>query len=187
MVYRVFLSSTSKDLAAHREAVERAILRLEGFMPIVMENFGARDGTASQIDEAKVRECDVFVGLIGHLYGSSPKDNPTSYTEQEFELATALGRPRLMLVASDEFRLPANLIEPEEKRQHQIAFRTRVLEERVVAMFDDPASLAGLVTQALANWRAEREKVDQITADLIAAKEAAARHEARAGELERAL
>jgi Domain of unknown function (DUF4062) len=187
MVYRVFLSSTSKDLATHRDAVERAILRLEGFAPIVMENFGARDATADQIDEAKVRGCDVIVGLVGHCYGSSPNDNPASYTEQEFDLATALGRPRLMLVASDEFRLPANLIEPEEKRQRQVAFRTRVLEERVVALFDDPAVLAGLVTQALANWRAEREQVDQITADLVAAKEAAAKHEARAAELERAL
>jgi tetratricopeptide (TPR) repeat protein len=187
MAYKVFLSSTSRDLANHREAVERAILRLEGFMPIVMENFGARDATASQIDEAKVRECDVFVGLVGHCYGSSPKDNPTSYTEQEFDLATALGRLRLMLVASDEFRLPASLREPEERHLRQVAFRARVLEERVVAMFDDPAGLAGLVTQALANWRAEREKVDPITADLVAAKEAAARHEARAAELERAL
>ena len=93
MVYKVFLSSTSQDLAAHREVVERAISRLDGFMPIVMENFGARDATASEIDEAKVHPCDVFVGLVGHCYGSSPKDNPISYTEQEFDLATALGRP----------------------------------------------------------------------------------------------
>jgi hypothetical protein len=168
MVYRVFLSSTSKDLAAHREAVTRAISGLDGFHPIVMETFGARDATASQIDEAKIRECDVFVGLVGHCYGSSPKDNPTSYTEQEFDLATALGRPRLMLVATDEFKLPANLIEPEAKRQRQAAFRARVLEGRVVARFDDPAGLAGLVTQALANWRGEREKA---TKEPIAAKE----------------
>jgi tetratricopeptide (TPR) repeat protein len=180
MDYKVFLSSTSKDLATHREAVTRAISGLDGFYPIVMETFGARDGTASQIDEAKIRECDVFVGLVGHCYGSSPKDNPTSYTEQEFDLATSLGRPRLMLVASDEFRLPASLREPEEKHLRQVAFRTRVMEGRVVATFDDPAGLAGLVTQALANWRAEREKVDQITEELIAAKEHAA-------ELERTL
>ena len=187
MVYKVFLSSTSKDLAAHRQAVERAISGLEGFAPIAMENFGARDATASEIDEAKVHACDVFIGLVGHCYGSSPKDDPTSYTEQEFDLASALSRPRLMLVASDEFRLPASLREPEEKHRRQVAFRARVLEGRVVAMFDDPAGLAGLVIQALHNWRAEREQVDQITADLVAATEAAAQHEARAAELERAL
>ena len=116
----------------------------------------------------------MFVGLVGHCYGSSPTDNPTSYTEQEFDLATTLGRPRLMLVASDEFKLPANLIEPEEKRQRQAAFRARVLEERVVAMFDDPAGLAGLVTQALANWRASRE--NGRASSCRAAKDARRRH-----------
>jgi hypothetical protein len=65
MVYRVFLSSTSKDLAAHREAAERAILSLDGFAPIAMENFGARDTNARGIDEQKLREADLLVGLMG--------------------------------------------------------------------------------------------------------------------------
>jgi len=52
----------------------------------------------------------------------------------------------------------------------------------VVAMFDDPVELGDLVGRALANWR-----VDRITAELVAAKEAAAGHEARAAELERPL
>ena len=187
MAYRVFLSSTSKDLAEHREAVLGAIARLDGFSPIAMENFGARDLTASQIDEAKIRECEVFLGLVGHCYGSSPAGNPISYTEQEYDRAKALGRPRLMLVASNDFPLPARLIEPEDKRRRQEVFRSRVLEERVVALFDEAGRLQSLATQALANWRAEREQVDRIMADLVAAKEAAARHEARAAELERRL
>ena len=41
MVYRVFLSSTSQDLADHREEVLAAIVRLDGFEPIAIENFGA--------------------------------------------------------------------------------------------------------------------------------------------------
>jgi hypothetical protein len=50
MVYQVFISSTSKDLAEHRGAVVAAILGLDGFAPIAMENFGARDMTAVEID-----------------------------------------------------------------------------------------------------------------------------------------
>jgi hypothetical protein len=42
MVDKVFLSSTGKDLAGNREIAERAISRLGGFIPIDMENFGAR-------------------------------------------------------------------------------------------------------------------------------------------------
>ena len=107
MDYNVFLSSTSKDLAAHREAVTRAISASTASRRSSWKPSAPAMRTASEIDDAKVRACDVFVGLVGHCYGSSPKDDPTSYTEQEFDLATTLGRPRLMLVASDEFRLPA--------------------------------------------------------------------------------
>lgn len=177
MTYRVFLSSTSKDLVLHRAAVERAILGLDGFAPIAMEHFGARDTTASGIDETKVRECQVFVGLVGHCYGSSPGNGAPSYTEQEYELAKALGLPRLMFVAVEGFRLPANLVETATKRRRQQAYRARVLKERVVASFDEPAGLGGLVTAALHNWRTEREQVDRITAELLATKEKAARLE----------
>ena len=87
MAYRVFLSSTSKDLAAYRKAVHRAIDALDGFEPIRMESFGAGDTDATGIDEQKLREADLLVGLMGHCYGSSPPDDPTSYTEQEYDFA----------------------------------------------------------------------------------------------------
>ncbi len=176
MVYQVFISSTSKDLVEHRKAVVSAIMGLDGFAPIAMDDFGARDMTAAEIDDAKVRECEVFVGLVGHCYGSSPANGAASYTEQEYELAKALGRPRLMFVATDEFALPVRLVEPATKQRRQKAFRTRVLKERVVAEFDDPAELAGLVGRALANWR-----VDQITAAAARCQPEGRRSRARAG------
>ena len=46
LVDRVFLSTTSKDLAAYREAVHPATDALDGFEPIRMESFGARDDDA---------------------------------------------------------------------------------------------------------------------------------------------
>jgi hypothetical protein len=89
MAYRVFLSSTSKDLAAYRGAVHRAIDALDGFDLIGMESFGARDTDARGIDEQKLREADLLVGLMGHCYGSSPPGDPTSFTEQEYVLRSA--------------------------------------------------------------------------------------------------
>ncbi len=41
-MYKVFLSSTSRDLEAYREAVHRAIDGLPGFSLVKMEDFGAR-------------------------------------------------------------------------------------------------------------------------------------------------
>ncbi len=43
MTKSVFISSTSKDLQAHREVVRDTILRLES-LPIDMIYFGAREG-----------------------------------------------------------------------------------------------------------------------------------------------
>jgi tetratricopeptide (TPR) repeat protein len=187
MAYRVFLSSTSKDLAAYREAVHRAIDALDGFALIKMESFGARDTDARGIDEQKLRAADLLVGLMGHCYGSSPRDHPTSFTEQEYDLAA--GRepplPRLMFVAPDHFPVPHHLIEPDDKRARQKAFRERVMADRVVASFNSPQELATGVATALANWRVER-----ITAELVAAREEAAKYReeaARRAELERSL
>jgi len=35
----------------------------------------------------KVAECDLFVLIVGHLYGGYPKGSETSYTEREYNTA----------------------------------------------------------------------------------------------------
>jgi hypothetical protein len=45
-MYKVFFSSTSRDLADYREAVRRALDGMPGFRLIKMEDFGARDANA---------------------------------------------------------------------------------------------------------------------------------------------
>ena len=63
-VRRVFLSSTTIDLAPHRAAAYQAIEGLDNNHCVRMEDFGAR---AQQTDEfccAKVGACDVFVGIV---------------------------------------------------------------------------------------------------------------------------
>jgi tetratricopeptide (TPR) repeat protein len=179
MAYQVFLSSTSKDLVAEREAVEQAIRGLDGFVSIAMENFGARADAAAEFDDRKIRECDVVVGLLGLCYGTCPRDGPPSFTEREYNCAKAAGIDRLMLVSPPNFPVPGNLIEGDAQRESQRAFRQRVKEDLIAevaeAAFTSPAALASAVTKALYHWR-----VDRMTAELVAAKEGAAREAARA-------
>ena len=89
-----------------------------------------------------------------------------------------------MLVSPDDFPVAGDLIEPDAQRQRQQAFRARVKTDLVAnvsdAAFVSPDALGGAVMQALANWRADRERTDEIVAELVAAK-------ARAAELEWAL
>ncbi len=149
----VFLSSTGADLTGHRRAVHDAIERLDGWHCVWMEDFGARTETAASFDPRKVAECDLFVGLIGHRHGHAPPpgDGP-SYTEQEYAAAVTGGKPRLMFVASDDFAIAARLIEPDNTRGRQQAFRARVMAEQTVVFFDEAATLAGRVVQAIRNW-----------------------------------
>ena len=140
--YRVFLSSTSRDLEAYREAVHRAIDGLPGFELVKMEDFGARDASAKDLCARLVRECDVFVGLLGHFYGSCPPGEPVSFTELEYRTATAARLSRLMFLAPEDFPIPASLRESETLFERQKALRREVRAERVVDDFDTPEKRA---------------------------------------------
>ena len=83
----VFLSSTSRELAKYREKVIDALQRLDGWDVIHMERFGARTWDADDFCLKKVRQCDVFVGVLGYCYGSLHEDSGKSFTEREYDEA----------------------------------------------------------------------------------------------------
>ena len=160
-VKTVFLSSTAKDLTAYRKAAGDAINALEGYKCIRMEEFGARDAMADDFCREKVAECDVFVGILGHCYGGSPKGSEESYTEQEYDSAIIAGVPRLMFLAPEDFPLPTNLREPDERWSKQRAFRDRVSTERIRDTFSSPEDLTRRVVQAIHNWAQQQAAADQ--------------------------
>jgi hypothetical protein len=167
-IRRVFLSSTAKDLKEYREAAYQAI---EGPYHHCdrMENWGAQDDEADHFCAQRVEECDVFVGIVGHCYGSLPKGKRKSYTEREYDVARRTGKPRLMFVAPDDFPVPASLIEPDEKRAKQAAFRKRVCSEGVCAPFRSPDELVAAVQQALRDWEAAKPRARATRASASAA------------------
>ena len=146
---KVFLSSTSKDLFEYREAVAKAIHGLDGYHCVQMENFGARNQQALEFCRGKVRECDIFVGILGLLYGSCPEGVNLSYTEDEYVTAIEAGIPRLMFVSPEGFNVPGTLREPDEIWTRQQAFRSRVNKDQIRATFSDPDELARVVVSAI--------------------------------------
>jgi tetratricopeptide (TPR) repeat protein len=158
---KVFLSSTFRDLAAYREAVIKALEGLDGWHCVRMETFGARDREADEFCRKKVAECDLFVGVLGHLYGTCPPGKDKSYTEREYDAAVEAKLPRLMFIAPQDFNVPANLIEPDAQRKKQADFRSRASAERMRATFTTPADLAALVVQAIHNWEQEQPRLEE--------------------------
>ncbi len=118
----VFLSSVGQGLEEYREAAYRAIQKLTGYHCVRMEDFTATTADPVQFCIEKVRDCDVFVGIVGLRHGSSPAGEERSMSEIEYDAACEAGRPRLMLFAPEEFPVPGNLIESDSKRERQGAF-----------------------------------------------------------------
>lgn len=155
---KVFLSSTFRDLIDYRKALCDAVEGLDGYYCVRMELFGARDWEASAFCQSKVSECDLFIGVLGHLHGSCPQGSEQSYTEHEYDAAVTAGISRLMFVAPDDFDLPVNLREPDTKWQRQEAFRQRVSQEQIRDTFGSPQDLAFKVIKAIRNWELEQPR-----------------------------
>jgi len=153
-VVRVFLSSTFRDLEPHRAAVIAAIDSLDGHECVCMERFGARAWFADDFCLRQARECDVFVGLLGHYYGSCPWDCDTSYTEREYDAAA--GKDRLMFLVPEGVVTADLPPEPPATQQKQQDFRLRASAEQIRDTFVSPHDLAWRALRAIHNWQHER-------------------------------
>ena len=157
--WRVFVSHTSelRNFPAGGKSyvaeTERAIAAA-GHVAVDMADFAAADQSAAELCAGRVRGCDVYVGVLGTRYGSPVRDKPEmSYTELEFDTATAAGLPRLMFVldtdAADVGIPLAQLIDTAFGARQE-AFRNRVRASGLVTQsFASPDQLGRLVERSL--------------------------------------
>lgn len=160
MLTTVFLSSTAKDLAPYRDAVNKAIQRRDGYHCVRMEDFGARSQRPEDFCRKAVGESDIFVCILGLLYGSQPEGSEQSFTEIEYEAAALYSKPRLVFMVPDDFPIPGNLLEVEndERRRRQQAFRDRARKHCISETFATPDELALDVISALDNWERDQQR-----------------------------
>jgi tetratricopeptide (TPR) repeat protein len=157
----VFISSTSRDLGEYREAVDRAIRRLE-LRPINMDDFGSQPGGASGVSLREVAKADMFVGIIARRYGYVPHEGAASITEQEYDEAVRRQVPRLMYLLDPAYAWPEERIEQGEVAQSKLAaFRIRVESQDVRSFFTSPEDLAAKVTADLVKLVDEQHRQDR--------------------------
>lgn len=106
---QVFVSHTA-DMAkipAGRSFVQAALdaIGRARMASVDMRYFAAREGSPAEYCRRRVRECEIYVAVIGFRYGSLVDGEGVSYTELEFLAATAAGLPRLVFLLAEEARV----------------------------------------------------------------------------------
>ena len=150
---KVFISSTYAELTDYREAV-RARLEMLEIPGIRMEMFGSDEDSPLKVSLDRLEECDLYIGLIGHTYGSVPPGETRSFTRCEYERAEELrqeGRMRLLLyLAAEGIQLSAEILKREvDKLGLQDEFRRELKRNHTTAFFSSPSELAHLVVADL--------------------------------------
>ena len=155
-IRRVFISHTSEftKYPEKKSFIDAAIAAVNraGCVPFDMSYFTARDEKPAQYCHDRVRECDVYVGVIGLRYGSPVRDRSEfSYTELEFEAASQVpAKTRLVFLLDPTSKVPVDLFSDTEYGRRQKEFRKRLGDAGITCKpFSDAHELEKLIFQAL--------------------------------------
>jgi len=166
--WQVFVSHTSelRDFPAglsYVGAVERAI-SAAGHVIVNMAGFPAAADAPAHVCAERVRQCDVYVGVLGTRFGSPVRDQPeVSYTELEFDTATVAGLDRLVFLLDTDAAdvgIPLSSLIDREFGARQDGFRRRVQDSQLVTRsFASPAELGQLVERSLRDLADTRSRI----------------------------
>ncbi|RIK43174.1 MAG: hypothetical protein DCC55_06470 [Chloroflexi bacterium] len=142
---RVFISSTWEDLRPEREAVEKALHRMQNTAFAGMEYFGSRSETPKELSLAEVDRSDVYIGIFAHRYGSG-------ITEAEYRRARQRELPCLIYRKDESVPVvPAYMERDAEKAAKLEALKQELQQHHTVSSFHSPDQLATQVIADLHN------------------------------------
>ena len=153
----VMISSTVHDLPDYREKVMDGCWRADMF-PKMMERLTAMNADAVEASLKMVDEADVYLGIFAHRYGTIPDGHEVSITELEYDRAVGRNIPRLIFVMSDEVPVKPKDFATGEAQTKLNALKARLQKNNVVALFEEPQHLKGLVLQALNEIKIQLEE-----------------------------
>jgi len=139
---QVFISSVMSELPAERQAVANAV-RAVGLVPVMFEEFGAREADAEEAYLAEVESAEIFVGILGRRYGKLLKSR---YSATHAEYRHALDHASRMALWTSS---AADREGPEQ------SFLDEVRVFHVVPEFNTPADLQRRVEERLNRIAAE--------------------------------
>ena len=110
--FRIFLSSVQSEFATERrllaEYIRTEALLGRFFDIFLFEEAVARDQSPACVYLGEVEQSDVYMGLLGSEFGYETESG-VSATESEYDLATWLGKTRLVFIKSVSRRDPREI------------------------------------------------------------------------------
>lgn len=152
-----FLSSTS-DLDDCRRLVDKAIANLGEWTCRQMDRFPASGEPPEAVCKRHIEPCDVFIGIVGYVYGCPVPERAQSFCEMEYATAKASGIDCLMFLASDEFLQPAAMLSEKRHFCKQHRFRQQIEQDVTVCRFGTPDELALQVVTSIHQWEKQRQR-----------------------------
>ena len=150
--WRVFVSSTSRDLYEERQALEKALHQLRTSEFNGMEYFGSMPETPKEACLKKVEESNVYVGIFAERYGYVDPDTGLSMTELEYREARSRDLPCLIYIkASSDSDDTKQADTSEEDKNKLAALKAELKRTHVVSSFTTADNLATKVVIDLYN------------------------------------
>jgi GTPase SAR1 family protein len=160
---RIYVSSTSLDLAEYRRAVIRALQR-SGHTPVCMEHHAPGDVVPKDESLREVATCDVYIGIFAWRYGFIPQGCEFSITEMEYREAQRLKTTKLIFLLRENVEWPAEYREGGENGQRIRELREKLKQDKWVGFFTNPDNLATEVLAATSRVAAEKLKAEFVGA-----------------------
>lgn len=116
--YRVYISSTYKDLLDQREAAAKVVRELR-HQTIAMEDYVSTETKPVEKCCADVRSAHIYIGIIAFRYGYIPDGYDKSITHLEYEAAGDAGIPRLLFLIDESAPWPVNMLDDDMRNIRQ--------------------------------------------------------------------
>src|ERR1700730_17603640 len=107
---RVVVSATYADLKEHRRAVSDVLARLRQEYR-GMEFFGSSSDAATPTSLRELDDCDLFIGIYAHRYGTVPPGSDRSITEHEYDRARQRRLPCLLYLVDRNHPWPPESVD----------------------------------------------------------------------------
>jgi len=149
---RVFVSSTYKDLAAERQAVEDVLKRMKDADLQMMEYWGSRENTPVEVSLQELEGSQVYLGIFAGRYGSIDPATGMSITEREYRRSVELGLHHLMYFKLPDAPVPRGSDDTDSGAAKRLRrLKKEISEKHTPDYFRSPEELGLKVATALHN------------------------------------